>query len=83
MTQDLLQEGVHWTFSVYLKDPGMMILGEANPHTNASSEWDRIIQVNAKTHNEAVSKLPEEYKNWYVVKVEHPLDSFKSEPKIY
>lgn len=70
---NLIQEGVHWYYNVYLKDPGRLIMDEA--HTAAPQEWDVVLQVVAKTHSEAKDNIPDEYKNWYVIKIEHPMES--------
>lgn len=69
---DLLQEGINWAFNVYLRDPGRLIQDENT--TTAVQEWDVILQIMAKTHEDAKKRIPEQYKDWYITKIEHTYD---------
>lgn len=71
-----METGYNWVFDVYLIDPGKLIMNESQPST-LSIEWDMCIQIVGKTHKDAIEKIPEEYKNWYVSKVEGPMDKHK------
>ena len=69
---NVLQEGINWAFGIYLKDPGKLIMDENS--TAAATDWDIILQISAKTHEDAKKRIPENYKDWYIVKIEHPMD---------
>ena len=58
------------TFEIYLKDPMKLIMDEAN-HMSLNNEWDLSIQVKVENKEDINNKIPKEYENWYITKIEN------------
>lgn len=62
---------VFYSFNIYLKNPNN-VWTKSNSST-CSIQWDTIIILCGSNLEDAVSKIPEEYRDWKIVKVDYPI----------
>lgn len=63
-----LEAGVFYSYMIYLKQ----YLFPINTTTSVSVNWDTAISIIAKNPEQAVLNLPEQFKDWFVVKIDGP-----------
>jgi hypothetical protein len=65
-----LEAGVFYTYMIYLK---YSMFNNLNNNTSSiSNNWDTAISVVAKTPEQAILNLPEQFKDWVIVKIDGP-----------
>lgn len=72
------EAGIFYVYTVYLRDPANMWPNGQQGTTSIAMLWDTALTVTAKNSSDAILKLPEEYKNWGVVKIDGPFNLMSS-----
>jgi hypothetical protein len=79
---DHSEAGISYVYTVYLRDPANMWPNGQQGTTSIAMMWDTALTVAAKNSNQAILKLPAEYKSWGVVKIDGPTNLMPSNSTI-